>query len=227
MNCGAVTPSKEELSQFVAGEGLERFNYIPEADKTLKVGVEPDENIEKLSLLDAAAGSSELLAGAFSVGSKIILPDSTPVEWNPAHNKPYYGARRGSAWHPRTRLTVGRIRRKVQSKNGKPMICATYIGHGRTGIQFGIDAMISQFTQKANKAEEEAGDRLVNWAVRNWNKLNLNYIIYWNWMNDGAGWFDYEPIRLRWDSGSPNVVASRHYDHAHFQVNSPFIAGNE
>lgn len=213
--CGAL-PSPEEVRAFVEAEGLQRYIAIPDNGKVINVGYTPNEE----EILEDTTG-------ALSTGTRIILPDSTPVIWNPSNNQPYNGARRGDAWHPRTRRTVALVRDKVRKKDGKKVICATYLNHGRTGMKFGIDILFSRFTQKANNAEEAAGDRLSNWAIRNWSKLNINYMIWWNWMNDGDGWFDYEPLRLKWDFGSPNVVSSRHFDHVHIQVDSPLIPGNE
>jgi hypothetical protein len=216
--CGTLL-SAEEVREFVRKERLQRFDYIPVKPV---VGGQDDDDFGELGTLDWLAARSDAAASAFDVGNKIILPDSVPVTF-----PPYGGARRGRAWHSRTRLTVGRVKRKVQDKNGKPVVCATYLNHGRTGMKFGIDILFSRFTQKCNQAEENAGDRLSEWAVRHWGKLNINYIIWWNWMNDGAGWFDYEPLRRKWDFGAPNLVASRHLDHVHLQINSPFIRGNE
>jgi len=227
--CGAF-PDKEVVLDFIDKNNIEVFDHIPDSEKAIQVGLEPADPILENPLTDAAENLVGAITGedaevnltaSFKVGRKIILPDSTPTGW-----PPYAGARNGHAWHDRTRRTVGLIRRKAQSKSGRPIVCATYIGHGTTGIKFGIDAMVSKFGQKANNAEENAGDRLVNWALRNWGKLNLNYIIWWNWMNHGQGWFDYEPIRRQWSGGSQALVPSRHLDHGHFQVDSPFIAGN-
>jgi hypothetical protein len=237
MNCGHGLPvEKERLRDLVDKMGLERFDAIPDDTKEIAVGTSDADELPEgsgiLALGEATISPMMRSVGveptaALNTGTRIILPDSVPTEWSPNNRKPYLGARRGTAWHPRTRHTVALIRDKVRNRDGKKIICATYVGHGRTGIKFGIDNMVSTFTQKANSVEENAGDKLSNWAIKNWNKLNINYMIWWNWMNDGAGWFDYEPIRRQWDSGSPNVVASRHLDHVHIQVNSPFIAGNE
>ncbi len=148
-------------------------------------------------------------------GEELILPRGAPRTF-----PPFPGATKN--WNARTERVVRLVKEKAPG-----VICATYRNHGRTGEPWGIDIMISQFNQKANAAQENFGDILCNWAVKNWAWLNLNYIIYWNWMNDGTGWFDYEPYRLQWASGSQNLVSSRHQDHLHFQVDNPFRAGND
>ncbi len=218
--CGidqADFPTPEEIDAILAEEGLARYEHIPteateyapdNTPKAFRIG-----ELEDDDPLDEAASR-------FSVGNTIQLPTSAtkmPSGW-----PPYGGAQSDRAWNARTLDTVQRIRRKVPG-----IVCATYAGHGRTGIWYGIDAMVSHFTQAANNAEEDAGDRLCNWVIRNWRVLNVNYVIYWNYMNDGNGWFSYEPLRRRWAGGSQNLVSSRHYDHLHIQVDSPYIAGNE
>lgn len=154
---------------------------------------------------------------AFELGRKLELPKGTPRRF-----PPYPGATK--RWSDRTRQQVHRIERKAPG-----VICATYAGHGRTGEPWGIDIMISPFHDRANQKQEDFGDALCNWLVRNWEEMHINYIIYWNWMRDSkrGGWFSYEPYRLKWGGGSQNIVTSRHLDHLHVQINNPHIRGNE
>ena len=229
--CGGNLPNGYTLRAFLQEEGIRRHQYIPDNGKSINVGTTPTDSIPDDELFGDAknylASISDRLAASQPVGERIILPDSVPTVWNPLNGQPYYGAKRGRAWHYRTRRTVGLIRRKVVNSSGIPVRCATYDGHGRTGKPFGIDVLLSTFTQQCNSQEEAAGDALCNWVIKNWSRLNVNYVIWWNWMNDGNGWFDYEPVRRKWDSGSQNLVASRHLDHLHIQIDSPFIVGNE
>ena len=174
-NCGLYVPSKAELFR----EGVERRNVHP--------------NLERYDDLEEPAGLLEALRSPDRIGRKIQLPDSTPKTFPPFQ----FATRQ---WSDRSWRTVHRIQRKAPG-----IVCATYQGHGRTGEPWGIDAFVSKMHEKANAAEEEAGDRLVEWAVRNWEWLNLNYVIWWNYMHDGAGWFWYEPWR-KTGSGARNSL---------------------
>jgi len=68
--------------------------------------------------------------------------------------------------------------------------------------------------------------------LNNWAEMHLNYVIWWNRMNDGAGWFDYSP----WSKppsqggipgGSPDINTRRHEDHVHIQVMNPNRGPNQ
>lgn len=146
---------------------------------------------------------------------KLTLPSGTPRNY-----PPYPGATKN--WSPRTRAVVHQIREKAPG-----VVCATYEGHGRTGEPWGIDIMVSKFNEKANHAQELFGDALCNWLLAHWSEFHINYAIWWNYMNDGAGWFDYEPYRLKWAGGSQTLVTSRHLDHIHISISSPYLPGNE
>jgi hypothetical protein len=198
-DCGLYVPTRAELD----AQGVERYEVHPKMEGR-KTGVRVG---------DAALIERLMLAAGF-VGRRITLPASTPQTW-PPHD---FATKR---WSDRTKRQVARIKRKAPG-----IICSTYAGHGRTGERWGIDAWVSRIHQKANAAEEDAGDRLCEWIIRNWTVIRCNYVIWWNWMNDGAGWFDYEPWR-RTGSGSQELVTSRHLDHLHITVDNPHVAGNE
>jgi hypothetical protein len=95
--------------------------------------------------------------------------------------------------------------------------CSTYYGHGRTGEYNGIDAWVSPIHRKANSAQEAVGDSIQAYMEKNWSRYDIEYLIWWNWMKEDSNqpWFDYEPIRKQWDSGSQELITSRHLDHFH------------
>ena len=195
----------------------ERFEVIPK-EPSGGVTFLPEED---KGLLETVKEPVEQLVGAgsgFTIGKRLELPNGTPRRF-----PPYPGASR--QWSDRTKIQVNRVRRKAPG-----IVCATYNGHGRTGERWGIDIMVAPFNQKAGRRQEALGDAISDWVIRNWGALHINYIIWWNWMNDGAGWFDYEPLRVDWirqSGSSPDVQTSRHLDHVHLQINNPHIAGNE
>jgi hypothetical protein len=55
--------------------------------------------------------------------------------------------------------------------------------------------------------------------MNNFAEMHLNYVIWFNQMNDGVGWFGYEPFIGF--GGDPNFVTQRHQDHVHIQVMNP------
>lgn len=210
-NCGLYVPSKEEVDEM----GLERHDLHPNFARHGLRGV-----------VDLAKTTPDNLLGLDLVesliGEKLALPKGTPRMPGGflAGSRPYPGATRN--WSSLSLTQVRRIRNKAPG-----IVCSTYFNHGRTGEAWGIDAMVSPFNRLANAAQERLGDHLSDWAIRNWNWLNLNYVIWWNWMNDGAGWFSYEPFRRQWSGGSQNRVTSKHKDHWHGQVDNPWVPGNE
>jgi hypothetical protein len=148
------------------------------------------------------------------MGNKLELAPGTPRNF-----PPFGGATR--LWSERSRQQVLRIRRKVPG-----IVCATYRHHGRTGMPWGIDIFVAPFRQKANEAQKRLGDGLVRWLLNNWSEMHINYIIWFNRMNDGAGWFDYS----RWSKpasqggfpgGDHDMNTRRHEDHVHIQVMDP------
>jgi hypothetical protein len=143
----------------------------------------------------------------------------------PRHFRPYPGATQ--RWSERTRQLVRRIRRKAPG-----IVCATYRNHGRTGQTWGVDIMVAPFNQKANAPQKALGNALVRWLVNNRAEMHLNYVIWWNRMNDGAGWFDYSPwskpaSQGGFPGGSPDMNTRRHEDHVHIQVMSPNRGPNQ
>src|SRR5215212_9398035 len=112
------------------------------------------------------------------------------------------------------------------------IVCATYRFHGRTGQTWGVDIMVAPFKQKANAPQKALGNALVRWLMNNWVEMHLNYVIWWNRMNDGAGWFDYSPwsrpaSQGGFPGGSPDMNTRRHEDHVHIQVMNPNRGPNQ
>lgn len=185
----------------------------------------PDERrgVERVALAlrhPNVQGKRPLPEEVFAPGATLDLPPGTPRTY-----PPYGGATR--RWSERSRHQVIRIRRKAPG-----IVCATYFQHGRTGEHFGIDCFVAPFRQKANRAQEAFGDALTEWLIRNWSEMHINYIIWWNWMNDGAGWFDYTPYSKPanqggWPGGDPDQNTRRHEDHIHVQIMNPRLAPNQ
>jgi hypothetical protein len=156
----------------------------------------------------------------FGMGTRLDLPKGTP-----RHFPPYPGATQ--RYSERTRQQVRRIRQKAPG-----IVCATYRNHGRTGEPWGVDIMVAPFNQKANSPQKALGNALVRWLMNNWVEMYLNYVIWWNRMNDGEGWFDYSPwskpaSQGGWKGGSSDMNTRRHEDHVHIQVMNPNRGPNQ
>ena len=156
----------------------------------------------------------------FGMGTRLYLPNGTPRQF-----PPYPGATQ--RYSERTRQQVRRIRRKAPG-----IVCATYRNHGRTGEPWGVDIMVAPFNQRANAPQKALGNALVRWLMKNWVEMHLNYVIWWNRMNDGEGWFDYSPwskpaSQGGWKGGSPDMNTRRHEDHVHIQVMNPNRGPNQ
>jgi hypothetical protein len=156
----------------------------------------------------------------FGMGTRLDLPNGTP-----RHFPPYPGATQ--RYSERTRQQVRRIRLKAPG-----IVCATYRNHGRTGEPWGVDIMVAPFNQKANSPQKALGNALVRWLMNNWVEMYLNYVIWWNRMNDGEGWFDYSPwskpaSQGGWKGGSSDMNTRRHEDHVHIQVMNPNRGPNQ
>jgi hypothetical protein len=156
----------------------------------------------------------------FGMGTRLDLPNGTP-----RHFPPYPGATQ--RYSERTRQQVRRIRQKAPG-----IVCATYRNHGRTGEPWGVDIMVAPFNQKANSPQKALGNALVRWLMNNWVEMYLNYVIWWNRMNDGEGWFDYSPwskpaSQGGWKGGSSDMNTRRHEDHVHIQVMNPNRGPNQ
>ena len=67
-----------------------------------------------------------------------------------------------------------------------PVVCSTYHGHGRTGEAWGIDVWIGQRGVRADQQQEALGDRIQERLEANWNSVEINYVIWWNWMKENA-----------------------------------------
>jgi hypothetical protein len=123
-------------------------------------------------------------------------------------------------WDPNTRLVAEEIESNFDVR------CSTYPGHGRTGQPWGIDAWVAPFRSRANRVQEQLGDRIQHYVERNWNRLGIDYMIWWNWMIENKpnpallnrGWFSYEPYAFKWPGGDLDPQTRRHFDHVHLQI---------
>jgi hypothetical protein len=216
-----MTDQEIELSQVLPGPCCGRFVAEPdELERTLsELGIERTDQHPEISLeleegLDVEGAELESMALLRGMGSRLALPSGTP-----RHFPPYQGATQ--RWSERTRLQVMRIRRKAPG-----IVCATYFRHGRTGEPWGVDIMVAPFRQKANDTQKRLGNTLVSWLMDNFAEMHLNYVIWFNRMNDGAGWFDYTPwsrpaSQGGFPGGDPDMNTRRHEDHVHIQVMNP------
>jgi hypothetical protein len=202
-SCGRFVPGPDEIDEILAELGIERTAEHPEFD------MEPEEEPEEGFELEGTEvdGQALILGAMQGMGRKLQLPAGTPRDF-----PPFLGANR--RWSERTSRQVRRIRRKAPG-----IVCATYRGHGRTGQAWGIDIMVSPFRQKANGAQKQLGDALTRWLINNFSEMHINYVIWFNQINDGAGFFSNEPFIGF--SGDPNLVTQRHFDHVHVQIMNP------
>jgi hypothetical protein len=203
--CGRFAPGFDEIDATLAELGIERTAEHPEFD------MEPEEGFE---LEGVEADGVALVMGAMhGMGNHLHLPGGTPHTF-----PPFLGANQN--WSERTRNQVRRIRRKAPG-----IVCATYKRHGRTGEPWGIDIMVSELHNEAQGGQKQLGNALVKWLMNNFAEMHLNYVIWFNQMNDGAGWFSYEPFVGF--GGDPNPVTQRHKDHVHVQVMNPRLSLNQ
>jgi hypothetical protein len=199
--CGRFVPESHEIERTLAKLGIERtaehreFTMEPEEDEGFELEATESD------------GNALVLSAMHGMSKHLKLPGGTP-----RHFPPFVGATQ--RFSERTRRQVSRIRRKAPG-----LVCATYFGHGRTGEPWGIDIMVSPLHQKAQGPQKHLGNALVRWLLNNWAEMHLNYVIWLNQMNDGAGWFSYEPFIG--SGGHPNPVTQRHLDHVHVQVMNP------
>jgi hypothetical protein len=200
--CGRFVPGPEEIDETLAELGIERTAEHPEFD------MEPEED-EGLELEGIEVDGQALILGAMQgMGRKLKLPGGTPRRF-----PPFDGATQN--WSERTRDQVRRIRRKAPG-----IVCATYKGHGRTGQPWGIDIMVSPLHHRAQGAQKQLGDALTNWLVNNFAEMHINYVIWFNQINDGAGFFSNEPF-INFPGTDTNLVTRRHQDHVHVQIMDP------
>jgi hypothetical protein len=171
--CGRYVPEPNELEWVLAGLGIERTAQHPEFTQ------EPEEGFVyegfEYEGFEFEGTDFETIALLQGMGNRLDLPSGAP-----RHFPPYPGATQ--RWSERTRQQVRRIRRKPPG-----IVCATYRNHGRTGQTWGVDIMVAPFKQKANAPQKALGNALVRWLMNNWVEMHLNYVIWWNRMNDGAG----------------------------------------
>ena len=211
--CGRFVPGPDEIDEILARLGIERTAEHPDFPMEPEEGLlaEDDFELEGAELEGAGIASMAMLQG---MGRKLELPPGTPRNF-----PPFVGATR--LWSERTRQQVLRIRRKAPG-----IVCATYKGHGRTGMPWGIDIMVSPLHQMADARQKRLGDALKRWLENNFSEMHINYIIWFNQINDGAGWFSNEEFRLLF-GGSDDPVTSRHQDHVHVQITDPHRGPNQ
>ena len=205
--CGRLVPGPEEIEETLARLGIERTAEHPEFD------AEPEEGFE-LEGTESDGGMTLVMGAIHGMGKRLELPSGTPRDF-----PPFAGATR--RWSERTRHQVRRIRRKAPG-----IICSTYLNHGRTGERWGIDIMVSPLHQVANDGQKRLGNALVGWLMNNFSEMHLNYVIWFNQMNDGAGWFSFEPFvgfagEFGQSASLTGPVSQRHQDHVHVQVMNP------
>ena len=201
-----------EISQVMDGSCCGRYVPAEEIERILaRLGIERTDQHPEYTVEQEEG---------FGMGTRLDLPNGTP-----RHFPPYPGATQ--RWSERTRQQVRRIRQKAPG-----IVCATYRNHGRTGEPWGVDIMVAPFNQKANSPQKALGNALVRWLMNNWVEMYLNYVIWWNRMNDGEGWFDYSPwskpaSQGGWKGGSSDMNTRRHEDHVHIQVMNPNRGPNQ
>ena len=201
-----------EISQAMDGSCCGRYVPTNEIERTLaRLGIERTDQPPEFTL-EQEKGIDR--------GTRLRLPKGTP-----RHYPPYPGAIQH--YSERTGQQVRRIRLKAPG-----IVCATYRNHGRTGGPWAVDIMVAPFNQRANAPQKALGNALVGWLMENWVEMHLNYVIWWNRMNDGEGWFDYSPwskpaSQGGWKGGSSDMNTRRHEDHVHIQVMNPNRGPNQ
>ena len=121
------------------------------------------------------------------------------------------------AWDDDVRKIVGEV------ENRFPVRCYTYADHGYIGGQpWSIDVAISPLGVKANREQEELGDRIQRFVESNIRRWKIYYIIYWNWYRyPPAPWKKYEEYADRF-GGSGNYFTRRHFDHLHVTISQGY-----
>jgi hypothetical protein len=204
--CGRFVPGPEEIDEILAELGIERTAEHPDFD------AEPEEDPEEgFELEGTEVDGQALIMGAMQgMGGKLKLPSGTPRRF-----PPFLKATQN--WSERTRNQVRRIRRKAPG-----IVCATYANHGRTGEHWGIDIMVSPLHHMAQGPHKRLGDALTRWLVNNFVEMHINYVIWFNQINDGAGFFSNEPF-INFPGTDPNLITRRHQDHVHVQIMNPSL----
>lgn len=114
-------------------------------------------------------------------------------------------------WHSRTAVVAQEIERVF------PVRCSTYKNHGTTGELWGIDIWVSPLNSRANKEQEAWGDKIYEWVLANWSRLNILYMIWWDWYIDDHTQFAYSE-KVDWPHGSKNENDYKHFNHVHIQI---------
>ena len=205
--CGRYVPEPDEIERVLAGLGIERTNQHPEFT------LESEEDFEHEGPSSRASSCSRAWETAWisRMGPRATSRHTQALPSAIAAHAP-----------------AG----KAYQAQGAGIVCATYRNHGRTGQTWGVDIMVAPFKQKANAPQKALGNALVRWLMNNWVEMHLNYVIWWNRMNDGAGWFDYSPwskpaSQGGYPGGSPDMNTRRHEDHVHIQVMNPNRGPNQ
>lgn len=109
-------------------------------------------------------------------------------------------------------------------------VAFTYVGHGRNGEAWGIDFPTNwTMGKQPTKAEEEFGDKLQRYFEKHWNRLGIDYGIWWDWMKEckGCAWFRYGPYADAYTRSHPaastNWWTVHHFDHWHLSLIPGFV----
>src|SRR5215212_11480365 len=207
-SCGRYVPEPDEIERVLAEVGIERTDQHPEFT------LEPEEGFEYegSEYGETDFDSIVLLQG---MGNRLELPRGTP-----RHFPPYPGATQ--RWSERTRQQVRR-----RGSSALPTVFT--VAPDRPGAW---TSWSPRSSRRPTLPRRPLGNALVRWLMNNWVEMHLNYVIWWNRMNDGAGWFDYSPwskpaSQGGFHGGSPDMNTRRHEDHVHIQVMNPNRGPNQ
>jgi hypothetical protein len=105
-----------------------------------------------------------------------------------------------------------------------PVRCYTYANHGYEGGRpWSMDVAISPLGVRANREQEELGDRIQKFVEANARRWKIYYIIYWNWYRYPPNpWRKYEKYADRYTTGGGNRVTRRHFDHLHITISQGY-----
>lgn len=127
-------------------------------------------------------------------------------------------------WHPIARRAAREIY-GIYGKHRKHVTLHTYPYHDgdpagamANGTSFSVDFYIAPFNHRPSAAQKAVGQKMVNYACRNWNRLNLDKII-WNhyYTRDGRNWYRYKWWTFRYNWGSAKLPDKNHTNHPHMR----------
>lgn len=110
-------------------------------------------------------------------------------------------------------------------KGKKHCTLHTYKGHDgdprgamAKGISWSVDFYITSYGHNPTAEQLAVGQQMVNYACRNWNRLNLDKIIWKGYYTrDGSNWYRYKWWTFNYDWGGARKVTKDHRDHAHMR----------